>query len=68
VTTRNASGREAVEEALRPRGCPLCGMTFGSAAAFTVAHDGRCLPPGAYGQLVEVDGVWCLRGSDMAQV
>ena len=53
---------EAIEAATRPRGCPACGLTFGSAAAFTVAHDphwpGGCLPPGAAGQLVDIDGVW----------
>lgn len=63
--------RDAVDEALRPRGCPRCGLVFGSAAAFTVAHDpnwpGGCLPPGAAGQLAEVDGVWVLPWSDAAR-
>lgn len=57
----------AIAEALMPRSCTACGLTFGSQSAYTVAHDrGGCLPAGAYGQLVEVDGCWCIRGSDAA--
>ena len=63
--------REAVSEALQPRGCPACGLVFGSHAAYTVAHDphwpGGCLPPGAAGQLEQHDGVWVIPGSDAAR-
>jgi hypothetical protein len=60
--------RDAIAEALKPRGCGSCGLTMGSASAWTVHFEhgpgSRCLPPGARGQLAEVDGVWCTRGSE----
>jgi len=60
-------GREAAEEAARPKSCGRCGRTFGNATAWTVhfeqGPDSRCLPGDAYGQLVQVDGVWCLPGT-----
>jgi hypothetical protein len=63
--------RDAVGAALRPRGCAVCGLVFGSHAAFAVAHDpawpGGCMPPGALGQLRELDGVWVIPGSDAAR-
>jgi hypothetical protein len=63
--------QEAIDEALKPRGCGTCGLVFGSEAAFTVHRDagwpGGCLPPGAAGQLAERDGVWVLPWSDAAQ-
>lgn len=66
-----ARDRAAVAEALRARGCGSCGGVFGSAAAFTVHRErdwpGGCLPPGALGQLAEVDGVWVIPGSDAAR-
>ena len=64
--------REAIDEALKPRGCRSCGLTFGSAAAWRVHFEGQpgagCLPPGAFGQLQQNDaGVWCIPGSDAAR-
>jgi len=51
--------REAVEAASSPIGCRECGRTLANLASMTVHQDqGRCLPDGAYGQLVSVDGVW----------
>lgn len=51
--------REAVEAASAAAGCSACGRTFANAASVAVHRDGgRCLPDGAYGQLVSVDGVW----------
>lgn len=70
---RKASGaeREAIEAAMRPKGCGGCGQTFGSMGAYLVhfeAQEGsRCLPPGARGQLVDRDGVWCIPGFDPAR-
>jgi hypothetical protein len=68
---RREAVSEAISEALAPRGCGSCGMTFGSASAWTVHFEAgpgsRCLPPGARGQLAEVDGVWCTRGSDASR-
>lgn len=56
---------EALEQASKPRGCASCGLTFGSGTAYRVHRDaswpGGCLPPGAAGQLVDVDGVWVTR-------
>jgi hypothetical protein len=52
--------REAIEAASAPVGCGHCGRTFANNAAYTVHQDrGRCLPDGAHGQLVNVDGAWC---------
>jgi hypothetical protein len=57
----------AAEEAAKPRGCRLCGRTFGGESAWTVHFEegpgSRCLPGDAYGQLVNVDGVWLVAGS-----
>jgi hypothetical protein len=55
---------EAIADANRPRLCPACGRLFVGAAAFTVHRDpvAGCLPDGAHGQLVEVDGAWMLAG------
>ncbi len=51
--------REAIEAASAPQGCGSCGRTFANAAAHMVHTDrGVCLPDGAHGQLVNVDGVW----------
>jgi hypothetical protein len=68
---RGADGEpDPVAEAMRPRSC-RCGLTFGSRGAYLVHFEAgvgsRCLPPGARGQLVERDGVWCLPGSDAAR-
>jgi hypothetical protein len=57
----------AIAEALSPRTCPGCSQQF-AGAALTVHRDGRCLPDGAYGQLVQRrDGVWATVGSDAAR-
>jgi hypothetical protein len=57
---------EAIAAAQRPRSCGACGRTF-IGSAFTVAHDGRCLPDSMIeSQLLLVDGVWTLRGTDAA--
>ena len=68
---RAADQQDAVDEAMKPRGCPDCGQTFGSAGAFTVHRSGDwpggCMPPGALGQLQERDGVWVIPGSDAAR-
>lgn len=62
--------QEAIEHARRPRGCGSCGATFIGDAAFTIHRDpgwpGGCLPPGALGQLEQIDGAWCRRGSGAA--
>ena len=55
--------QEMIDRLSAPRSC-ACGRTMANAAAFTVHQDaGRCLPDGAYGQLVDVDGVWHTRGT-----
>jgi hypothetical protein len=58
---------DALEEALRPRSCRRCGRTFGNGAAYAVhfesGENSPCLPGDAYGQLVQVDGVWCAPGA-----
>jgi hypothetical protein len=63
--------QEAIEAALRPKGCGSCGQTFGTMAAYLIHFEdqegSRCLPPGARGQLAERDGVWCIRNSDAAR-
>jgi len=63
--------QEAIEAAARPRSCSRCGGTYGSASAYTVHFESgegsRCLPGDARGQLVSIDGVWCLPGSDAAR-
>jgi hypothetical protein len=70
---RKASGaeREAIEEAMRPQSCRSCGRTFGTMGAYYVhfeaGENSRCLPDGAYGQLIEVSGVWCIPGTDVAR-
>jgi hypothetical protein len=48
----------AAAEAMADVAC-RCG-TYEGRAAHTIAHDnGRCAPPGAYGQLVQLkDGRW----------
>jgi hypothetical protein len=40
--------------------CSRCGRVFEGQAAHTIGHEhGRCLPDGAYGQLVKLrDGRW----------
>lgn len=53
--------REAIEAASAPVGCGHCGRTFANNAAHAIHRDARagCLPDGAFGQLVLVDGaVW----------
>jgi hypothetical protein len=63
--------REAIEEAMRPAGCPQCGATYGSSSAYLVHFEAgpgsRCLPGDARGQLIEIDGVYCTPGSDAAR-
>jgi len=55
---------ELIAELSRPRSCADCGRLMADASAFTVHQDGgSCLPDGAYGQLVQVDGVWHSRGT-----
>jgi hypothetical protein len=70
AATTHTEGRVTYEKALAaataPRSCPACGRLF-IGPAFTVHRDcGRCLPGDAYGQLVQVDGAWVLRGSAAA--
>ena len=50
----------ALKAAMAARGCSSCGRTFANAASHAIGHDGgRCLPDGAYGQLIQIDGaVW----------
>lgn len=59
--------QEAIEEARRPRGCARCGRTFGDSIAYSVHFESgagsRCLPGDCYGQLLEVDGIWCVPGT-----
>jgi hypothetical protein len=54
--------RQALQQAQAPQGCAACGRVFADAAAFAIHYDqqypGGCLPDGAMGQLVSVDGVW----------
>jgi hypothetical protein len=61
--------RDAIEAALRPRGCERCGRTFAGHAAWQVAHDphwpGGCVPPEVAG-LTCTDGVWGVPGSAAA--
>jgi hypothetical protein len=58
----------AIASATAPKSCGRCGRTFAGASAYQVAHDGRCLPDHMVdGQLVLVDGVYVLRGSDLAR-
>lgn len=63
--------RDAIEAAMRPVGCRTCGQTYGSTGAYTVHFEdregSRCLPGDARGQLVEISGVWCLPGTDVAR-
>lgn len=63
---RDAARRdtEMAAELSRARGCSRCGGVYGSSAAYTIhlesgREGSRCLPDGAHGQLVQVDGVWC---------
>jgi hypothetical protein len=59
LTAAARAEREAIQLASAAQGCGKCGRTLANAAAFAVHRDdGRCLPDGAYGQLVQVDGVW----------
>jgi len=72
LTAAARAEREAVEAAMRPVGCRYgCGATFGSPGAYAVHFErgegSRCLPGDARGQLVEVDGIWCLPGTDVAR-
>lgn len=64
---REQRERVALDEAVRPRSCRGCGGTFANSVAYAVHFEGgegsRCLPGDAYGQLVDVDGVWVLAGS-----
>lgn len=54
-----------IAELSRPRSCASCGRLMADAAAYTIHADrGRCLPDGAHGQLVQVDGVWFRRGTE----
>jgi len=50
----------AIAETLRNVECSSCGRIFEGEAAHVIGHeDGRCLPDGAYGQLVRLkDGRW----------
>ena len=63
--------QEAIEAALRPRGCGRCGRTFGNGTAYAVHFESgegsACLPGDAYGQLEQVDGVWIVPGSDASR-
>jgi hypothetical protein len=61
--------QEAIEEARRPVSCRRCGRTYGGSVAYQVAHDPEwpgCVPPDVAG-LIEVDGVFCVPGSDAAR-
>jgi hypothetical protein len=70
---RGASGEpDPVAEAMRPRGCTSCGLTFGSSAAYQIHFESgegsRCLPAWRLeGQLTDVGGVLCVPGSDAAR-
>ena len=63
--------RESVEAAMKPVGCRSCGRTYGSQSAYIVHFElgegSRCLSDDARGQLVEISGVWCLPGTDVAR-
>lgn len=60
--------QEAIDQASKPKGCARCGLTFATPAAYQVGHEGgQCLGPGARGQLVDVSGIWALRGTDAAR-
>ena len=71
VDGQGATDREAIEAAMRPVGCRSCGQTYGSSGAYLVHFEqgegSRCLTGDARGQLVDVDGVYCLPGSDAAR-
>jgi HK97 family phage major capsid protein len=71
-TTMTPTEQEAIEAAARPKGCGRCGRTFGNSTAYSVHFESgpgtRCLPGDAYGQLIEVSGVWCVPGSDTARL
>ena len=53
----------AIAAASAPKSCTGCGRLFIGSAFAVHRDDGRCLPAGAYGQLVQADGAWILRGS-----
>jgi len=58
-TEAGRAEREAIEAASSAQGCRSCGRTFANAASHAIHRDGgQCLPDTAYGQLVQVDGVW----------
>jgi hypothetical protein len=59
----------AVAAATAPKSCGRCGRVYAGPSAYQVAHDqGRCLPDHMIeGLLVVVDGVYVLRGSDLAR-
>jgi hypothetical protein len=68
MTAADRLQQEAIAEAQRPKSCGGCGRTFASRSAFTVAHDGRCLPDHMIeSALLQVSGVWVLRGTDQAR-
>jgi hypothetical protein len=69
---RDKSGREqdALAEAARPRSCPgRCGRVFAGVSALEIHRDqNRCLPDHiTESMLAIVDGVYVLRGSDLAR-
>jgi hypothetical protein len=57
---RRRQRRQVLADAERDYECTSCSRRFAGQAAFQVHHDnGRCLPDGAYGQLVQLrDGRW----------
>jgi hypothetical protein len=60
---RRRRRREAVTDAERDYECTSCSRRFEGLAAFQIHADGgRCLPDGAFGQLVQLkDGRWAER-------
>jgi hypothetical protein len=59
---RRRQRRQVLAEAAADVECTGCGRRFEGLAAFQVHADGRCLPDGAYGQLVRLpDGRWSER-------
>lgn len=60
VIVARAARRDALAEAQKVIACASCSRRFDGQAAFQVHADaGRCLPDGAYGQLVQLrDGRW----------
>ena len=67
---QTAREQEALAEAARPRSCPgRCGRIFAGVSALEVHRDqNRCLPDHITESLLTiVDGVYVLRGSDLAR-